>query len=100
MKLQTHNGEDQSDYRIAVSRSWQRPRADLYLFNVRDPIPAFPIPLRRGEVEPVLPLKPILHELYDQGGYDPAIDYQSQAEPPLEEGDAAWAMAVVNPPKV
>src|SRR5205823_713615 len=49
MKVAIHN-----DYRILVSRSQYRPQADLYLFGVRDVIPAFPIPLRPGEAEPLL----------------------------------------------
>ena len=90
MKIPGQNGTTQSNYRIVVSRSWQRPRADFYLFGVRDPIPTFPIPLQRGEAEPQLPLNQILHELYDQGGYDLAIDYHQPAEPPLSKEDANW----------
>ena len=79
-----------NDYRILVSRSQHRPRADMYLFGVRDPIPTLPIPLRPGEAEPFLPLNHILHELYDQGGYDLIIDYQQSPQPPLAEVDAVW----------
>src|SRR5262245_14311232 len=53
------------DYRLVVSRSQRRPQADVYLFSVRDPIPAIPIPLRPGETEPVLALNHIVHDLYD-----------------------------------
>ena len=84
-----------SHYRIAISRSWQRPGADLYLFNVRQPIPSFLIPLRPGEQEPVLPLNRILHDLYDQGGYDLAIDYSQPADPPLSREDVAWAVQLL-----
>ncbi|HMN30900.1 MAG TPA: DUF4058 family protein [Caldilineaceae bacterium] len=96
LKLQAQNSEPHSDYRIVLSRSWQRPRADVYLFDLRNPIPAFPIPLRRGEVEPVLPLNQILHELSDQSGYDLAIEYRHPPEPPLPDEDVAWAAALVN----
>lgn len=58
----------QDDYRIVVSRSQQRPQADIYLFGIRNLIPDFPIPLRTGETEPTLPLNQILHNLYDLGG--------------------------------
>lgn len=84
-----------SDYRIVVSRSSQRPRADLYLFSVRQPIPTFPIPLRPGEDEPALPLNELLHRVYDEGGYDLVIDYRRPAEPALAEADAAWARAIL-----
>jgi Protein of unknown function (DUF4058) len=89
MKAPGHN-----DYRIVISRRQHRPRADIYLFGVRDLIPPCPIPLR-GETEPTLPLNHILHELYDQGGYDLIIDYRQPPQPPLSEGDAAWARQLV-----
>jgi hypothetical protein len=84
-------------YRLLVSRSQHRPRADIYLFGVRDTIPTFPIPLRSGEAEPALPLNHILHDLYDQGGYDLIIDYQQPPQPPLSEAEAAWARRLVIP---
>lgn len=85
----------QSDYRLVVSRSGRRPYADVYLFNLPDPIPDLPIPLRSGEEEPLVPLNQILHEVYDQGGYDLVIDYQQPAEPPLAEADAEWVAAIL-----
>lgn len=84
-----------SDYRIVVSRSAQRPRADVYLFNLRDPIPTFPVPLRPGEAEPELSLNELLHEVYDQGGYDLVIGYGKPPEPALSEADAAWATSLL-----
>jgi hypothetical protein len=84
-----------SDYRLVVSRAPQRPRADVYLFGVRDPIPAFPVPLRPGEPEPELPLNQLLHEVYDLGGYDLVIDYRISPQPPLPEADAVWAAALL-----
>lgn len=91
MKVKGATQESKNDYRIVISRSWQRPTADLYLFSVRQPVPAFHIPLRAGEAEPVLPLNQILHQLYDRGGYDLAIDYSQPPAPPLSAEDAAWA---------
>lgn len=85
----------QNDYRIAVSRSYQRPRADVYLFSVRDPIPDFPIPLRRSEEEPALPLNRLLHDLYDKGGYDLVIDYRQSAIPPISDEDREWLNGLI-----
>ncbi|MEJ5198268.1 MAG: DUF4058 family protein [Anaerolineae bacterium] len=82
-------------YRILISREWQRPRADLLPFTVRHPIPDFPLPLRRGEEEPIVPLNALLHELYDRAGYDLRINYRLDPEPPLAEEDAAWADALL-----
>jgi Protein of unknown function (DUF4058) len=91
LPFRMRNGDSTSDYRIVVSRAQRRPRADLYLFNVRDPIPDVPIPLRPDEPEPILPLNQILHELYDRAGYDLAVDYHQAPEPPLSGADAQWA---------
>lgn len=85
-----------SHYRIVISRSWQRPRADIYLFNFQQPIPSFQIPLRPGEQEPVLPLNKILHELYDQSGYDLAIDYRETPPPPLSSEDVEWILQLLD----
>ena len=83
------------DYRIVVSRSQHRPRADVYLFSVRDPIPEVPIPLHPGAEEPVLALNQIVHTLYDQAGYDLAVDYQRPPVPPLIGEEAVWAARLV-----
>jgi hypothetical protein len=79
-----------NDYRIVISRSTQRPKADIYLFGIRNKIPDIPIPLSAGESEPILPLNKILHDLYDAVGYDLAINYQQAIKPPLPEKDAKW----------
>lgn len=84
-----------SDYRIVVIRSWERPLAKLYPFDLRDPIPTVPIPLRRGEEEPLLALNQLLHRLYEQAVYNLRIDYSHTAIPPLAEADAVWAAALL-----
>jgi len=81
----------QNDYRIVVSRSQQRPQAEVYLFSVRHPIPDFPIPLRPGEEEPVLPLNQLLHDLYDKSSYDLIVDYRQPPIPSLSVDDTQWA---------
>jgi hypothetical protein len=79
------------DYRIVVSRAGKRPRADVYAFILRDPIPDFPVPLLKGDPEPRVPLNRLLHDLYDRAGYDLAIDYGQPLDPPLLPEEAAWA---------
>ena len=81
----------ESDYRIVIIRGWERPSAKLYPFDVRDPIPAIPIPLRRGEEEPLLDLNALLHALYEQAVYNLRIDYTKPPQPPLDADDAVWA---------
>ncbi|MEG3940208.1 DUF4058 family protein [Microcoleus sp. S36b_A3] len=78
-------------YRILVSRSNQRRRADLYVFNLQDAIPCFPLPLREGDVEPIVDLQALLNTVYDRAAYDITLDYTAQLMPPLSEADAVWA---------
>lgn len=80
-----------SDYAILVSRSWQRPRAHLLPFGVRDRIPTVPVPLRKGEEEPMVELGSVLGALYERASYDLRIDYRRPSEPPLVADDAPWA---------
>jgi hypothetical protein len=90
-RMPTRGPEVPSDYRILVSRSHRRPKADLIAFGVRDPIPTFPLPLRRDEEEPIVDLGRVLHALYDRAGYDLRIDYGREPVPPLAAEDANWA---------
>lgn len=85
----------QDDYRIVVSRSHQRPQADVYLFNVRQAVPDIPIPLQPDEPEPILPLNRLLHDLYDAGSYDLMIDYSNPPVPPLSQQDVKWAADIL-----
>lgn len=80
-----------SDYRLLVYRHRQRPRADLYPFDIREPIPAFPVPLQRDEEEPIVDLGALVHGLYDLAGYDLRIDYRLEPDPALTGHDAVWA---------
>ncbi len=90
-------GARDTDYRIVVSRSYQRPHAALYLFDLQEEIPNFPIPLRRNEDEPVLPLNEIIHKLYDIGAYDMLINYKKRPEPPLSKENELWRQEIVAP---
>ncbi len=81
----------QASYRILVSRSNYRPTAELYPFELQEPIPTFLLPLRRGDTEPSVDLQTLLHGVYDRAGLDLAIDYNREPVPSLSEADAAWA---------
>lgn len=84
-------GENISSYRILVSRSNRRPKAELYAFNLQDVIPTFTVPLAPQEPEPVVDLQSLFSEIYDLGGYDLRIDYSRKLVPALSTTDAAWA---------
>jgi hypothetical protein len=81
------------DYYALVSRAWERPRIGLWPVALREALPAIPVPLHRGDLEPLVNLKHVLDRTYDDAGYARRI-YQSPPEPPLAPADAAWAAAL------
>ena len=78
-------------YRILISRSDRRPVADLYGFTIREPLPTFPVPLKRGEQELLLPLQEVFDGVYDRARYQSRINYlEPPPPPPLSEADQQW----------
>ena len=94
LPMRLHAGSP-GDYRIVVSRAPHRPRAEVYAFTLRDPIPDFAVPLLSDDPEPVVPLNHLVHDLYDRAGYDLTIDYSQPPVPPLSPEDATWTAALV-----
>lgn len=92
----TMAGADLRDYRILICRGDDRPAGDPYAFDVRQPIPAVPIPLMSGESEPTLNLQKLLEQVYRRGRYHLAIDY---SQPPQlrwkDEPEADWADSLI-----
>ena len=79
------------DYRILVSVSAQRPRADLYSFSLPDPLPDIPIPLGSSELPIELTLQPVFQGVYDRGRYQTRLDYTQAPPPPaLPEPSHHW----------
>ncbi len=64
---------------------------NLYSFNLPDPIPSFPLPLKAEDPEPTLDLQAFLNQIYDTGSYDMASDYTQEPVPPLLEAERLWA---------
>ena len=96
MEMRPIDGGEPSDYRILVSRADQRPRAVLFAFSVREPIPIFPLPLRPDEPEPQVDLKLLLEGIYERAGYGRRVDYRKPPDPRLTEADAEWAGAILS----
>lgn len=77
-------------YYILVSRSHQRPLADLYPFNLREEIPLFSVPLMPDEPEPEVDLQTLFNSIYDRAGLDLVIDYAQPPIPALDKDDVDW----------
>jgi hypothetical protein len=80
-----------SAYCIMVSRASERPRAHVWPFSVRDPLPAIAVPLTARDGDIALELGACMTQVYDAAGYERELDYTQPPNPPLDEPDAAWA---------
>ncbi len=79
------------DYYVMVSRASDRPRAGIWPFTVREPLPIIPIPLNAGDAEIEFALEGCFRQTYDSAGYERELDYNQPPVPPLDEPDATWA---------
>ena len=79
--------DDSGDYRILVSRSEQRPRAQLYTWKVAEPIPQIMLPLSASEEIPLC-LKDVVDRACDRT--DLLVNYQQDPLPPLRQQENLW----------
>ncbi|MCZ2342119.1 MAG: DUF4058 family protein [Bacteroidales bacterium] len=86
----------QGDYYALVSRADRFPKASIWSFTVRDPMPRLPIPLKPQDGQIVLDLRDCLDRAYDDGGYDRRIDYTQPPAIALRSPDALWAHQWIN----
>jgi len=87
-----------SAYRILISRSQLRPKADLYSISLQHPLPNFPIPLKPNEPEPSIPLQIVFNHVYERARYSSRIDYrQPVPSPKLSAADQQWVDALLAP---
>lgn len=87
-------GLEPCDYYLLVSRVENRPRADIWPFSVRDPIPPLRVPLGSPAEDVVLDLKSLLDAKYDEVKYELLI-YNDDPEPALRGADRDWSTEIV-----
>jgi hypothetical protein len=80
-----------ADYYVMVSRAEDRPRAHVWPFSVRNPLPVIPVPLNPADGDIGLALRDCLDVAYDSASYDRELDYTQPPNPPLDGPDATWA---------
>lgn len=86
-----------ADYYAFVSRAEDRPKAQVYAWSVRRPLPVIPIPLMAPDPDFHLDLGSLFRQAYDTGFYARELDYS--ADPPafLRPEDRDWAREVIRP---
>jgi hypothetical protein len=81
------------DYLVSVARASDRPRVEVWPFNVRSRVPMIPVPLRPSEADAYIDIKHLIDTVYDSARYRLKI-YRGLPEPPLAGDDAAWAAEI------
>ena len=87
-----------ADYYAFVCRRQERPRVRVYPWTLRHRLPTIPIPLDDDDPDVPLDLQAVFTTVYDRAGYDYGLAYRRPLEPPLAEGDLAWAQEILQPP--
>lgn len=78
-------------YTICVSRAADREHYEVYHWGLRDPIPAFGVPLRMQDFDVPLDIQPLINRVYDLGYYwqdEPELD---RLLPPLSTEERSFA---------
>ena len=87
-----------TDYRIVVSRSVQRPKAELYGFNLQERIPKVPLPLKLDDKDLLVDLQTIVDGVCERADYNERIDYRQPVPPPkLSEAAQQWTNDLLEP---
>ncbi|MEM6253343.1 MAG: DUF4058 family protein [Cyanobacteria bacterium P01_D01_bin.156] len=89
-------GPSNIDYRVLVSRSDQRPKAEMYAWQVNAPMPLLTLPISRGQdgenaqAQCTVNLKHALDEACVNSNHDFFINYQRDPIPPLPPDTKQW----------
>ncbi len=86
------------DNYVFVSRTEQRPRADVYSWSIREPLPTIPIPLVAPDLDVLLNLAEVFTAVYERGRYERSIDYRAPLSLPLGASDRIWAEELARKP--
>ena len=84
------DGLSPCDYYALVVRSEERPRGGIWAFQLREPLPNIPVPLRAPDPDVSLNLKNILDRVYDGAAYEKFI-YLTPPQPALNADQEQWA---------
>jgi len=86
-----------ASYYVYLSRTQRRPRTQVWPVQLRDRLPAVPVPLLSPDPDVPLDLQAAVTACFDLVGYERLLDYAAPPPPPpLSESDAAWAAEVLH----
>jgi hypothetical protein len=84
-----------ADFLASVARSERRPDADVYSWQLRDPLPTIPIPLRADDGDVPLDLQAAFTRVYDAAQYFKLLKYDRPVLPRLSADDEQWVQTCI-----
>lgn len=80
-----------SHYRILIADARRTEHvANLYPFDIHQPIPNVIMPLAKGDEGIAVDLQTVIDDVYAAGSFDLDIDYDHDPASPLADADRAW----------
>jgi hypothetical protein len=84
-----------TDYYAMVCRSWEFPRAGVWTFGIRDPLPDLPVPVTLREGDTPLRLRWCVDRAYDEGRYSTGLPYDEPLKPRPRDQDRDWVAQIL-----
>ncbi|MGO8746646.1 MAG: DUF4058 family protein [Thermoguttaceae bacterium] len=94
-RLPTREPLQSADFFAFVCRKERLPKAEVYAWKLRQPLPTIPVPLADDDPDVPLDLQAAFTTTYDRAGYDYALDYHLPIEPPIDPATADWVRSVL-----
>jgi hypothetical protein len=84
-----------ADYYYLLSRGERRPDCDVFHWNLDQPLPALPIPLRPPHADLKIDLAQVLTTAYDRGRFARRLAYRQPCPAPLRPEQQRWVAEIL-----
>jgi hypothetical protein len=85
------NPLQKGDYYAYVAREDRRPKVEVYAWDLRDPLPTIPIPLKAPDPDIGLDIAAVFAITYERGRYARSLRYDAAPPASLDAQGAQWA---------
>lgn len=89
-RLMTASPLPPGHYYAIIAHAERRPRADVYAWTVRDPLPPIPVPLKAPASDMRVELAPVFATAFERGRYAPSLRYAAPPKVPLAPEELDW----------
>jgi hypothetical protein len=80
------------DYFVYLSRADNRPYCEVHSWNVRQPLPTIPIPLKAPDADVWIDLGKVFQVTFERGRYARSLAYGAPLPAPFGQENSQWAM--------